>query len=176
MCQALDEIAAALRLEDWLSLTTLDPAYRAVYVDGLRRLLDAVQASRAIFVSSTAVHAQDAGEWLDEDARRAYRERIADLRADLAEAEERADQGRIVVARAELEALSAELSRAVGLGGRSRRAGSAAERARVAVQRRIKDALGRIEEAAPEAGRHLTRTIYTGLLCCYRPTDPRRAR
>lgn len=118
----------------------------------------------------------DAGEWLDEDARRAYRQRLAELREELAEAEARADQGRITVARAELETLSAELSRAVGLGGRARRAGSAAERARVAVQRRIKDALGRIEEAAPALGQHLARTIYTGGVCSYRPDEPRHRR
>ncbi len=44
-----------------------EPAYRALYVDGLRRLLDACEAPRVIFVSSTAVYRQDAGEWVDED-------------------------------------------------------------------------------------------------------------
>ena len=43
-----------------------EAAYRALYVDGLRRLLDSVQAQRLIFVSSTAVYAEDAGEWVDE--------------------------------------------------------------------------------------------------------------
>jgi electron-transferring-flavoprotein dehydrogenase len=42
-------------------------AYRALYVDGLRRLLDALQVPRIVFVSSTAVYAEDAGEWVDED-------------------------------------------------------------------------------------------------------------
>lgn len=44
-----------------------EPAYRALYLDGLRRLLDACQAPRVLFVSSTAVYAEDAGEWVDED-------------------------------------------------------------------------------------------------------------
>ena len=43
-----------------------EAAYRALYHDGLRRLLDAVEAPRVVFVSSTAVYAQDAGEWVDE--------------------------------------------------------------------------------------------------------------
>jgi electron-transferring-flavoprotein dehydrogenase len=43
-----------------------EAAYRALYHDGLRRLLDAVEAPRIVFVSSTAVYAQDAGEWVDE--------------------------------------------------------------------------------------------------------------
>jgi electron-transferring-flavoprotein dehydrogenase len=45
-----------------------EAAYRALYVDGLRRLLDRVEAPRWLFVSSTAVYAQDAGEWVDEDS------------------------------------------------------------------------------------------------------------
>lgn len=43
-----------------------EAAYRALYLDGLRRLLDATDASRVVFVSSTAVYAEDAGEWVDE--------------------------------------------------------------------------------------------------------------
>ncbi len=48
-------------------------AYRDAYVDGPRRLIDALvaqrQAPRAfVFVSSTGVYAQRTGEWVDEDA------------------------------------------------------------------------------------------------------------
>jgi hypothetical protein len=123
-----------------------------------------------------AADAGDAGELLDEDARAAYRQRLEELRETLSEAEAFGDAGRRERAQSEIEALTAELSRAVGLGGRARRAGSAAERARVAVQRRVKDALARINEAAPSLGQHLGRTIYTGAFCSYRPDEPRRPR
>jgi nucleoside-diphosphate-sugar epimerase len=43
-----------------------EAAYRALFVDGLQRVLDAVQASRIVLVSSTAVYGEDAGEWIDE--------------------------------------------------------------------------------------------------------------
>jgi electron-transferring-flavoprotein dehydrogenase len=43
-----------------------ETSYRALYLDGLRRLLDACDARRVLFVSSTAVYAEDAGEWVDE--------------------------------------------------------------------------------------------------------------
>lgn len=48
-----------------------DEAYRISYVDGLRNLLEVLAAQRqaprqVIFVSSTAVYAQQAGEWVDE--------------------------------------------------------------------------------------------------------------
>lgn len=43
-----------------------EAAYRALYLDGLRRLLDACDAPRVVFVSSTAVYGEDAGEGVDE--------------------------------------------------------------------------------------------------------------
>jgi nucleoside-diphosphate-sugar epimerase len=48
-----------------------DTAYRAIYIDGLRHLLQALvrqrqSPRRVLFTSSTAVHAQSAGEWVDE--------------------------------------------------------------------------------------------------------------
>jgi nucleoside-diphosphate-sugar epimerase len=45
-----------------------EAAYRGIYIDGLRHLLDHARAQRLIFVSSTAVYGQDEGEWVDEDA------------------------------------------------------------------------------------------------------------
>ena len=47
-------------------------AYQAAYVDGVRNLLHAVARTsapaRVLYASSTRVHPQDAGEWVDEDA------------------------------------------------------------------------------------------------------------
>jgi nucleoside-diphosphate-sugar epimerase len=49
-----------------------EAAYRATYLDGLKRLLDALPEAdaglRLLFVSSTAVYGQDAGEWVDESS------------------------------------------------------------------------------------------------------------
>jgi tetratricopeptide (TPR) repeat protein len=111
----------------------------------------------------------DAGEVLDASARAAYKRRLAELEEDLREAESWNDGARTLRARTEMELLSSELSRAVGLGGRSRRAGSAAERARIAVTRRIKDLFKRAGEVAPELGRYLENTVKTGTYCVYRP-------
>ncbi len=116
---------------------------------------------------------QESGsELLDEQARSAYRSRIAELRAELAEAEAFADAGRTELARSELEMIEQELARAVGLGGRARRQGDPVERARKTVYNRIRNALRRLESDQPELGRHLTRTIETGIYCVYRPDDP----
>src|SRR5207244_2095765 len=102
-------------------------------------------------------------------ARDSYRQRLADLREVLAEAESFGDATRAARTREEIDFLGAELGRAVGLGGRSRRAGVAAERARSAVQRRIRNALERIGEHSPPLAAHLARTLRTGNFCVYRP-------
>jgi hypothetical protein len=110
----------------------------------------------------------DAGELLDENAKRQYQRRVEDLRETLAEAESFGDRTRAEKARAELEFIAQELSRGLGLGGKARKAGSSAERARVAVQRRLKDAVTRIAEHDEALGRHLEWAVKTGTYCCYR--------
>ncbi len=110
----------------------------------------------------------DAGELLDDQARDAYRERVGELQRELDDADACNDPGRRQRAQAELDALTAELSRAFGLGGRQRRAGGATERARSNVRRRIADAMRRIADAAPAIGEHLEREVRTGIYCSYR--------
>ena len=95
-------------------------------------------------------------------------DRITEKGEALAEAEDFGDQSRAARLREELDFVSAELARAVGLGGRARRAGGAAERARSAVQRRIKNALARIGEADPDLEVALGRAVRTGTFCVFR--------
>lgn len=115
----------------------------------------------------------DAGEVLDAKAREAYQRRIADLREEIDEADRFADIGRADRARRELDMLVQQLASAVGLGGRARRVGAAAERARVTVQRRVREAIKKIGEHEPELGRHLDWTIRTGTFCAYEPMGRR---
>jgi tetratricopeptide (TPR) repeat protein len=116
-----------------------------------------------------AAEEKGAGPMLDDQARDSYRRRIAELREEVEEAEELADLGRAEQLRSEIDFITRELSRAFGLGGRKRSAGDAAERARVNVRRRIKDAIERIREQAPGAGKYLENTIKTGRYCKYSP-------
>jgi hypothetical protein len=111
----------------------------------------------------------DAGEALDEEARRQYQTRVSDLQEELQEAEGWNDSARAERAREELDFIQQELSAAVGLGGRERKVGSAAERARVNVQRRIRDAIRRIESHHPGLAKHLGRSVRTGTYCAYEP-------
>jgi tetratricopeptide (TPR) repeat protein len=113
-----------------------------------------------------------AGPLLDPEAKAAYRERLVDLRAELAQAEEWADTERTARVRAEMDFLTAEVGAAVGLGGRDRTASSAAERARVSVTRAIRGAMDRLATQDAALGRHLEATVRTGTYCSYTP-DPR---
>ncbi len=116
--------------------------------------------------------AGDAGPMLDDRAKRAYRERVEAVREDLDEATRNGDLGRAARARAELDALATELTRAVGLRGADKRAASAAERARINVQRRLSDVLRRVTEQDARLGRHLELSVKTGVFCRYAPTWP----
>jgi hypothetical protein len=114
----------------------------------------------------------DAGVLLDATAKAAYRARLGELRAEVEEAEGCNDPARAARARHELEFLVEELARAVGLGGRDRRAASHAERARLNATRAIRAAVANLARANPALGRHLAATIRTGRYCAYFP-DPR---
>lgn len=118
----------------------------------------------------------DAGEVLDGRAREAYQRRIGDLREEIDEAERFADVVRADRARRELDMLVQQLSSAVGLGGRGRRVGSMAERARIVVQRRVREAIKKLAEREPELGRHLDWAIRTGTFCAYEPMGRKTAR
>jgi hypothetical protein len=111
----------------------------------------------------------DSGEAIDDEARRQYRARVLELREELQEAEGWNDLARAERVRTELDAIQRELSHAVGLGGRERRMGAAAERARINVQRRIRDAIRRIEGHHPALAKHLDRAVRTGAYCSYEP-------
>ena len=113
----------------------------------------------------------DAGEMLDDQAKVAYRRRLSELHEELDEAKQTGNVERAENAEQEIEALTKELSRAVGLGGRNRRAASASERARQSVTKTIKAVLDRIAQSDSALGDVLSRCIKTGTFCSYQP-DP----
>jgi tetratricopeptide (TPR) repeat protein len=111
-----------------------------------------------------------AGPLLDARARDEYRARLADLTAELEEAERAHDLGHAERLRTELDALGEQLAAAA----RRRRASSHAERARVTVAKGIKSAIQKIAAVHPDLGRHLAATVRRGYFCIYLP-DPRHA-
>lgn len=114
-------------------------------------------------------HLGSAGELLDTQARSAYRHRIEALRLEIDDAFSSGAEDKAELLQGELDQLVQQLAEAFGLGGRSRRASSAAERARLNVTRALRSATTRLREALPEAGSDLDRRVRTGLYCAYEP-------
>jgi predicted ATPase len=113
-----------------------------------------------------------AGEILDDEARAAYKRRIEELREERELAQAANDPVRAERAQEELEAIGDALKSAYGLGGRARKAGDHAERARSAVTWRIRSAISRVEAVHPALGRHLKNSVRTGTFCAYEPEQP----
>ena len=104
---------------------------------------------------------------IDSAAKADYETRIRELEADLAEAEQNNDVGRKESIRVELDALLEHLNQALGLGGRSRKLGAPAERARSAVTQRIRAAIRKIEAVHQGLAEHLEHSLKTGTFCSY---------
>lgn len=113
----------------------------------------------------------DAGAVLDGAARAAYRRRVEDLRREIDEAIGRDDLDRAERLQDEVDAVVAQLAAAFGLGGRDRRAASAAERARLNVTRALRTATSGLSGVLPDAGAALDRHLHTGIYCRYAPVD-----
>lgn len=111
----------------------------------------------------------DAGPMLDREALRQYRKRLADLDEELDDAEAKHDAARYAKRSSEREVLLQELARGTGLGGKSRRAGSPTEKARLNVTRTIRHAITQLSTALPELAAHLDASLATGVSCCYEP-------
>lgn len=116
------------------------------------------------------LHPADAGEAadvLDAPARAAYRRRLTELGEEIEAARAFNDGGRAAKLQEEVDFILQELTSAVGLGGRARKAGSPAERARLNVTRAIRSAIERIAAHHRPLARYLSTTIATGATCAY---------
>lgn len=111
----------------------------------------------------------NSGPALDLTAKSAYRKRLHELRDELEETKSFNDLGRTSKIEREMEFLSRELSRAVGLGGRDRRPGSETERSRLRVTNAIRFALKKVMKQYPALGRYLANSIQTGNFCLFKP-------
>jgi eukaryotic-like serine/threonine-protein kinase len=111
----------------------------------------------------------EADRLFDPQAKAAYRRRLHELEEDLEEARSWGDPERAARAEQEMDALTQELRRGTGLGGRDRTLPSPAERARVSVTKAIKKAVRTIAGQCPALGAHLAASVRTGRYCSYAP-------
>ena len=111
------------------------------------------------------------GAVLDREARQSYRNRLWELDDEEGIAHETSNSVRRSEIISERQAIVAELSRAVGLGGRDRPQGSDSDRARRAVQAAVRRAITHIQSQDEDLGRHFDNSIRTGHFCRYEPEN-----
>jgi eukaryotic-like serine/threonine-protein kinase len=150
---------------------------REVHALELVREAEGLPAEPARELSSDAVletglrmsRLDEADRLFDPQAKAAYRRRLRELEEDLEEARSWGDPERAARAEAEIDALTTELARAAGLGGRNRLLATPAERARVSVTKAIRKAVRTIARQCPALGDHLAVSVRTGRFCSYAP-------
>lgn len=106
---------------------------------------------------------------MDDKAKAQYREKITGLQAEIEEAEQEGNYGKMEKLHEEYETLISHLSKALGLKGKYRETGSPVEKARSAVTWRIRNAIARIERNHNLLGAHLSNAVKTGTFCSYQP-------
>jgi tetratricopeptide (TPR) repeat protein len=104
---------------------------------------------------------------LDDRAKAGYARRLQELEAELEQARDWGDTERAARLEDELDLLTGELARAVGLRGRDRTFSSPAERARISVTKAIRTAIRLIDKHCPELAAHFEASIQTGRSCSY---------
>ncbi len=109
---------------------------------------------------------------LDEQAKAAYKTRLAALAREIDDAGDSGYAERAERLRSERDALVRELAAAAGLGGRDRKLGDEAERARKTVSARVRDALAKVGQVHPELADHLRSSLRMGTQCSYAPASP----
>jgi len=114
----------------------------------------------------------DAGRLLDDQAVKAYKQRLEDLAAELEEAKKFNDFERAEHLEEEIEALTKELSAAYGLDGRARKLADPSEKARKTISKAIGRALEHIKENDESLRHHLQNTLSLGLFPAYKPHPP----
>ena len=104
---------------------------------------------------------------LDAAAKSSYRHRLLELREELETAKSFNDLGRVSKIEEEMGFLTREFARAVGLGGRDRRTGCDAERARLRITNSVRSALTKVMKQDPDIGRYLANSVRTGAFCSF---------
>jgi hypothetical protein len=155
-----------LRNRSVLVEDSIGMAHLAVLIANPRQEIQAADLVAGV-AGLTPGEAGAAQQVLDHEAIAEYRNRLKSLDTEIEQPD--ADPAWMARARAERDWLVAQLSSAAGFAGRTRAFPDQPERARVAVGKAIRRALGRISEADAVVGEHLRQTVHTGVRCSYWP-------
>jgi tetratricopeptide (TPR) repeat protein len=139
-------------------------------VDYLARLLQSVGVDFAAGELAGAELVAAPQELLDDEARRALRDRLGDLESAIDAAVLRGNDERAAALQTELDGIIDHLRRSAGPGGRHRKFDDASERARTSVQKAIRRAIASVGRDCPQLASDLTQSVKTGYRCRYEPT------
>ena len=114
----------------------------------------------------------DTGQIMDKEYEKDCRNRLKQAQEKLTRAKARTDTIAIKQAKDEIEQYRRALNEGIGLSGRHRATGDAAERARVAVTQAIIRVLKKLQKQHPALHEHLDSSLQTGTKCSYNPTAP----
>ncbi|MCW6010761.1 AAA family ATPase [Micromonospora sp. CPCC 205371] len=121
---------------------------------------------------AVAVGRMGGDDILDDEAKAHYKRRLSQLDDEIDRAAARGDDARATEGAAGRQPPIGGARAGAGRGGRSRRFGDEAERARKTVTARIRDTLRRLDQVHPALATHLRETISTGATCAYSPPAP----
>jgi hypothetical protein len=127
-------------------------------------------AEEGLTISET----DDAGDVIDERAKREYRARLDDLEEQKQTATDSGDDDEAEKYQNEIEQIVAEWKLASGLRGQSRKFSGQSEKARTAITKVIDRAIIKLKKRNNALGAYLEMTIETGQRCVYHPekTEP----
>jgi hypothetical protein len=110
-----------------------------------------------------------AGDVLDARALKEYRSKMTELQEEIQEAENNNDLGTVQKLKEDLHAITEEVGRATGLGGRNRKAADDRERARKTISVGIRRALKAIKKEHEPLWKHLKNSLKIGEYLSYQP-------
>lgn len=116
-----------------------------------------------------AVVGDDFDDVADARARDAYKQKLGELKEDLADAQRNNDMGREAQVQQQINVLKEHIKSVYRPGGRSRKTPDLSERNRKRALKLIHTAMRRIEKDHEALGSHLFTAIKTGAHCSYRP-------
>ena len=108
-------------------------------------------------------------ETIDVKAKQKYKNKIIELKEEIEEADQFNQIERAKNLREELNSIIDHLSKSLTINGEARKIGASIEKARSAVTWRIRNIIKKLKTLHPKLEKHLSRNIYTGTFCSYRP-------